>query len=51
MRSFRLVLILLTFTAFAAAAAIQIPSRDDEYRLELNTALVTVEVGAGNKFG
>jgi Ca-activated chloride channel family protein len=45
MRSFRLVLIPLTFTAFAVAATIQTPLRNDEYRLELNTSLVTVEVG------
>jgi VWFA-related protein len=45
MRSSRLVLILLTFTAFAAEATTQTPLRNDEYRLELNTSLVTVEVG------
>ena len=45
MRSFRLVLILLIFTALAVSATIQTPLRDDEYRLELNTSLVTVEVG------
>ena len=45
MRSLRLILILLTFTTFATSAMIQTPLRNDEYRLELNTALVTVEVG------
>src|SRR6478735_8478644 len=45
MRSLRLVLILLTFTTLATSATIQTPLRDDEYRLELNTSLVTVEVG------
>jgi len=51
MPSFRLVLSLLTFGVFAAAAAIQTPLRDDEYRLELNTALVTVEVGVYDRMG
>ena len=45
MRSLRLVLILLTVSAFAVAATIQTPLRNDEYRLELSTSLVTVEVG------
>jgi Ca-activated chloride channel family protein len=45
MRSLRFVLILLTFTVIAVAATIQTPLRNDEYRLELNTSLVTVEVG------
>jgi len=45
MRSLRLVLILLTVSAFAVAATIQTPIRNDEYRLELSTSLVTVEVG------
>jgi len=45
MRSLRLVLILLTFSAFAVSATIQTPIRDDEYKLEVNSSLVTVEVG------
>jgi Ca-activated chloride channel family protein len=45
MRSLRLVLILLTLATFAAAAPIQTPLRDDQYRLELNTSLVSVDVG------
>jgi len=45
MRSLRLVLILLTVSAFAVAATIQTPLRNDVYRLELSTSLVTVEVG------
>ena len=45
MRSLRLVLILLTFSAFPVSATIQTPIRDDEYKLEVNSSLVTVEVG------
>ena len=45
MRSLRLVLILPTLATIAAAATLQIPLRDDEYRLELDTSLVSVEVG------
>ena len=49
MRSLRLVLILLIFTAISLATTIQTPLRNDEYRLELNTSLVSVEVGVYDK--
>jgi len=45
MRSLSFFLILLFSTALVVAAAIQTPLRDDQYRLELTTSLVTVEVG------
>jgi Ca-activated chloride channel homolog len=51
MRSLRLFLILLTFTAFSVAATTQVPLRNDEYRLELNTSLVSVDVGVYDKMG
>ena len=49
MRSLRLVLILPIFTALSLASTIQTPLRNDEYRLELNTSLVSVEVGVYDK--
>jgi Ca-activated chloride channel homolog len=45
MRSIWFVAILLISTSLLTAAATQTPARDDEYRLEVNTALVSVEVG------
>lgn len=47
MRSLRLVSILLTLATIASAATstFQTPLRNDEYRLELDTSLVSVEVG------
>jgi len=45
MRSSRIVLILLTFTAWVLAAPVQNPSSDGEYKLELTTSLVTLDVG------
>jgi len=44
MRSFSILLILIACSAFVAKG-IQTPLRDDQYRLELTTSLVTVDVG------
>ena len=45
MRSFWFVATLLTSTSLLIAGTIQAPARDDEFRLEVNTALVSVDVG------
>jgi len=45
MQSARIILLLLIYAAWAFAAPLQNPSSDGEFKLELNTALVTLDVG------
>jgi len=45
MQSRPFVLILLSISTWVSAATAQIPLRDDQFRLELTTSLVSVEVG------
>ena len=45
MQSARIILLLVIYAAWAFAAPLQNPSSDGEFKLELNTALVTLDVG------